>query len=40
MLGVFLSPHYATDQSTYLTCAEPGDYGGLPLARAKHQYLL
>src|SRR6204780_1548178 len=27
MLGVFVSPHYATDQSIYLTYAEPGDYG-------------
>jgi glucose/arabinose dehydrogenase len=36
MLGVFLSPHYATDQSIYLTYTEPGDYGGgLALARAK-----
>src|SRR6188472_4350487 len=36
MLGVFLSPHYATDQSIYLTYAEPGDYGGgLAMARAK-----
>ncbi len=36
MLGVFLSPHYAQDQSIYLTYAEPGDYGGgLALARAK-----
>jgi len=36
MLGVFLSPHYATDQSIYLTYCEPGDYGcGLALARAK-----
>src|SRR5271154_1882117 len=36
MLGVFLSPHYSTDQSIYLTYAEPGDYGcGLALARAK-----
>src|SRR6266851_6385982 len=25
MLGVFLSPHYATDHSVYLTYAEPGD---------------
>ena len=34
--GVFVSPHYATDQSIYLTYAEPGDYGGgLALARAK-----
>ena len=31
-----LSPNYATDQSIYLTYAEPGDYGGgLALARAK-----
>lgn len=36
MLGVFLSPHYATDQTIYLTYCEPGDYGcGLALARAK-----
>jgi glucose/arabinose dehydrogenase len=36
MLGVFLSPTYATDQSIYLTYVEPGDYGGgLALARAK-----
>ena len=36
MLGVFLSPHYATDHNIYLTYAEPGDYGGgLALARAK-----
>jgi aldose sugar dehydrogenase len=36
MLGIFLSPHYATDQSIYITYVEPGDYGGgLALARAK-----
>jgi glucose/arabinose dehydrogenase len=36
MLGVFLSPHFATDESVYLTYCEPGDYGcGLVLARAK-----
>jgi len=36
MLGVFLSPQFATDQSIYLTYVEPGDYGGgLALARAK-----
>jgi len=36
MLGVYLSPKYATDQSIYLTYVEPGDYGGgLALARAK-----
>src|SRR5215467_13756387 len=36
MLGVYVSPRYATDQSIYLTYAEPGDYGGgLALARAK-----
>src|SRR5258708_15489979 len=28
MLGVFISPHYATDQSIYITYIEPGDYGG------------
>jgi glucose/arabinose dehydrogenase len=36
MLGIFVSPHYATDQSVYLTYIEPGDYGGgQVLARAK-----
>jgi aldose sugar dehydrogenase len=36
MLGVFISPTYAADQSIYLTYVEPGDYGGgLALARAK-----
>ncbi len=36
MLGVFLSPHFATDLNIYLTYAEPGDYGGgLALGRAK-----
>ena len=36
MLGVFLSPKYATDRSVYLTYAEPGDGGSsLALARAK-----
>ncbi len=36
LLGVFLSPKYATDQNIYLTYSEPGDYGSsLALARAK-----
>ena len=36
MHGIFLSPHYAKDQSVYLTYAEPGEYGGgLALAHAK-----
>ena len=36
MLGVYVSPNYATDQNIYLTYSEPGDYGGgLALARAK-----
>ena len=36
MLGVFLSPKYATDQSVYLTYSEPGDGGSsLAMARAK-----
>jgi aldose sugar dehydrogenase len=36
MLGIYLSPTYATDQNVYLTYVEPGDYGGgLALARAK-----
>jgi aldose sugar dehydrogenase len=36
MLGVFVSPHYATDQSLYLTYSEPGEDGSsLALARAR-----
>src|SRR5262245_3841545 len=36
MLGVYVSPRYATDQSIYLTYIEPGDYGGgQALAHAK-----
>lgn len=36
MLGVFVSPKYATDQSIYLTYIEPGEYGGSQvLARGK-----
>jgi glucose/arabinose dehydrogenase len=36
MLGVFLSPHYATDHYVYLTYDAPGDYGGgLTMSRAK-----
>src|SRR6187399_1565084 len=36
MLGVYVSPTYATDQRIYLTYAEPGDYGGgLALMRAR-----
>ena len=36
MLGVFVSPHFATDQSIYITYIEPGDYGGgQALARGK-----
>ncbi len=38
MLGVFVSPRYATDHSVYLTYSEPGDVAGtssLALARAK-----
>jgi aldose sugar dehydrogenase len=36
MLGVYLSPHYATDNDVYLTYSEPGDGGSsLALARAK-----
>ena len=36
MLGVFVSPHYASDHSVYLTYAEPGDDGSsLALARAR-----
>src|SRR5499427_8316741 len=36
MMGIFLSPHYATDHSIYLTYVEPGEYGGgFALARAR-----
>ena len=36
MLGVFLSPHYATDNMVYLTYVEAGEYGGgLALGRGK-----
>jgi len=38
MLGVFLSPHYATDHFVYLTYAEPGEEAGtssLAMARAR-----
>src|SRR5258708_23814664 len=38
MLGVFASPHYATDHNVYLTYSEPGDVAGssgLALARAR-----
>src|SRR5215467_16089006 len=38
MLGVFLSPHYATDHNVYLTYSEPGGErgtSGLALARAR-----
>jgi aldose sugar dehydrogenase len=36
MLGVYVSPTYAVDQSIYITYIEPGDYGGgQALARAK-----
>jgi glucose/arabinose dehydrogenase len=36
MLGVYVSPRFATDQSIYITYIEPGDYGGgQALARAK-----
>src|SRR6476659_7974242 len=36
MLGVFLSPQYATDHNVYLTYVEPGDYGGgLALGRGR-----
>jgi aldose sugar dehydrogenase len=36
MLGVYLSPHYATDNYIYLTYVEPGEYGGgVALGRGK-----
>ena len=39
MLGVYLSPRYATDHSVYLTYSEPGD-GGSSLALARAQLKL
>jgi glucose/arabinose dehydrogenase len=36
LLGVYVSPHYATDHNIYLTYTEPGDYGGgLALGRGQ-----
>jgi glucose/arabinose dehydrogenase len=36
MLGIYLSPNYATDHNVYLTYSEPGDGGSsLALARAR-----
>lgn len=37
MLGVFLSPHYASDQNVYLTYSEPGPPEGSSLALALAQ---
>jgi len=37
MLGVYISPHYASDHSVYLTYSEPGAPGGSSLALAKAQ---
>jgi aldose sugar dehydrogenase len=37
MLGVYLSPHYATDHNVYLTYSEPGEPGGSSLALARAQ---
>ena len=39
MLGVYASPHYATDRSIYLTYSEPGD-GGSSLALAKARLVI
>jgi glucose/arabinose dehydrogenase len=39
MLGVYLSPHYATDRNVYLTYSEPGE-GGASLALARAQLKL
>ena len=36
MLGIFVSPNFAKDESVYITYIEPGEYGGSQvLARAK-----
>src|SRR3954464_12298233 len=37
MLGVYLSPHYATDRSVHLTYSQPGPPVGSSLALAKAQ---
>ena len=40
MLGVFLSPHYATDHMVYLTYSEPQEIGGSSLALARARLAL
>ena len=40
MLGIYLSPHYKTDHSIYLTYSEPQDAGGSSLALAKAKLVL
>jgi len=40
MLGVFVSPHYDSDHSVYLTYSEPGKPSGSSLALAKAQLKL
>jgi glucose/arabinose dehydrogenase len=40
MLGVFVSPHYASDHGVYLTYSEPGKPSGSSLALAKAQLKL
>src|SRR5476649_1805731 len=43
MLGIYISPNYATDQSVYLTYCEPGTLGGISgssLALAKARLVL
>jgi glucose/arabinose dehydrogenase len=37
MLGVYISPHYASDHNVYLTYSEPGAPGGSSLALARAQ---
>jgi len=40
MLGIYVSPHYKSDHSVYLTYSEPQDSGGSSLALAKAQLKL
>jgi aldose sugar dehydrogenase len=40
MLGIFVSPHYATDQSVYITYSEPQKVSGSSLALAKAKLVL
>ena len=40
MLGVYVSPHYASDHYVYLTYSEPGEPGGSSLALARTKLVI